>query len=38
MIKFTSIITVTFPSEPAFEEWYKITRDFFLKDENSPLF
>lgn len=38
MNKFTSIITVTFPSEPAFEEWYKITRDFFLKDEKVTTF
>ena len=38
MSKFTSIITVTFPSEPAFKEWYKITRDFFLKDEKVTIF
>ena len=33
MSKFTSIITVTFPSNPLFEEWYKTIENFFLKDE-----
>ena len=33
MSKFTSIITVTFPSTPLFEEWYKTIENFFLKDE-----
>ena len=34
MEKFTSFITITFPSDPAFKEWEKITKDFFLKDAN----
>ena len=32
MEKFTSFITITFPSDPAFKEWEKVTKDFFLKD------
>ena len=33
MKKFSSIITVTFPSEPSYKEWYKTIENFFLKDE-----
>ena len=38
MEKFTSFITITFPSDPAFKEWEKITKDFFLKDANVVRF
>ena len=38
MSKFTSIITVTFPSLPLFKEWYKTIEDFFLKDEKITLY
>ena len=38
MSKFTSIITITFPSNPLFEEWYKTIENFFLKDEKVILF
>ena len=38
MEKFTSIITITFPSNPAFNEWSTITKDFFLKDKNIVRF
>tara|TARA_Y100000589_G_C27116183_1_gene614334 strand:+ start:944 stop:1261 length:318 start_codon:yes stop_codon:yes gene_type:complete len=33
MSKFTSIITLTLPSEPAYKEFYKINDDFFFKDK-----
>ena len=33
MEKFTSFITITFPSEPSFKEWENITKEFFFKDE-----
>ena len=38
MKKFTSIITVTFPSEPSYSEWYKTIENFFLKDEKVILY
>ena len=38
MSKFTSIITVTFPSPPLFKEWYKTIEEFFLKDEKVTLY
>ena len=38
MEKFTSFITITFPSDPAFKEWEKITKDFFLQDANVVRF
>ena len=38
MKKFTSIITITFPSDIAFNEWSNITKDFFLKDKNIVRF
>ena len=38
MKKFTSFITITFPSEPSFKEWEKITKDFFLKDAKIVTF
>ena len=38
MNKFTSIITVTFPSELAYKEWFKINNDFFFKDEKVIIF
>ena len=38
MKKFSSIITVTFPSEPSYKEWYKIIENFFLKDEKITLY
>ena len=38
MEKFTSFITITFPSNPSFKEWEKITKDFFLKDVNVVKF
>ena len=33
MKKFTSIITVTFPSNPAYDEWTKIQNKFFFEDK-----
>ena len=38
MKKFTSFITITFPSDPSFKEWERITKDFFLKDVNVVKF
>ena len=38
MKKFSSIITVTFPSEPSYKEWYKIIENFFFKDEKVTLY
>ena len=38
MKKFSSIITVTFPSEPSYKEWYKIIENFFFKDEKITLY
>ena len=38
MKKFSSIITVTFPSEPSYKEWYKTIENFFLKDEKITLY
>ena len=34
MKKFTSIITITFPSDPAYDEWTKIQNKFFFEDTN----
>ena len=33
MEKFTSIITITFPSNPAYQEWVKIQDKFFFEDK-----
>ena len=33
MKKFTSIITITFPSNPAYDEWTKIQNKFFFEDK-----
>ena len=33
MQKFTSIITLTFPSYPAFDEWFTLTKNYFSKDK-----
>ena len=38
MNKFSSIITVTFPSEPSYKEWYKTIEDFFLKDNKVTIY
>ena len=38
MEKFTSFITITFPSDSVFKEWKKVTKDFFLKDANVVRF
>ena len=35
MQKFTSIITLTFPSYPAFDEWFTLTKNYFLKENNN---
>ena len=33
MDNFVSVITITFPSFIAYEEWFKRTKEFFLNDE-----
>ncbi len=38
MEEFTSFITITFPSDPSFKKWERITKDFFLKDVNVVKF
>ena len=38
MEKFTSFITITFPSELSFREWENITKEFFFKDEKIVIF
>ena len=38
MNKFSSIITVTFPSEPSYKEWYKTIEDFFLKNNKVTIY
>ena len=38
MKKFSSIITVTFPSEPSYKEWYNTIEKFFFKDEKITLY
>ena len=38
MQKLTSIITLTFPSYPAFDEWFTVTKSYFLKDKKIVQF
>ena len=38
MQKFTSIITLTFPSDLAFDEWFTVTKNYFLKDKKIVQF
>ena len=38
MQKFTSIITLTFPSYPSFDEWFTVTKNYFLKDKKIVQF
>ena len=38
MQKFTSIITLTFPSDLDFDEWFNVTKNYFLKDKKVVQF
>mgnify|MGYP001174548329 CR=1 FL=1 len=38
MKKFTSIITITFPSNLAYDEWTKIQNKFFFEDKRVVMF